>query len=109
MGARRVHPLVCRPDCPGPETVAALIDRYFAANFLERNALLQARRTVDFLTQASAEELSNYSIPGLTILSARLQADGKSVVLSTSPQAQGQTYTITINNIRDRAATPNTI
>ena len=88
------------PDATAPTAVRAFGDLYFSS------------ATVVFsepVTQASAEQLSNYSIPGLTIFSARLQADGKSVVLATSPQNQGQTYTITINNIQDRAATPNTI
>jgi hypothetical protein len=60
--------------------------------------------------QASAEQIANYAIaPGITVLSAVLQGDLQTVRLSTTEHAEGQTYTLTLNNIRDRAAVPNTI
>jgi hypothetical protein len=60
--------------------------------------------------QASAELAANYTIePGITVLSADLQADLQTVRLVTSEHAEGQTYTLTLNNIRDRAVEPNTI
>ena len=59
--------------------------------------------------QNSAENLQNYQISdGIVVLSARLKEEGKAVQLSTSQHQAGQ-YTIIINNIKDRAATPNTI
>jgi len=60
---------------------------------------------------ADAEDENNYDIdgglgtPGL----AELQPDLRTVNLTTAGQTEGQTYTITINDIRDRASTPNTI
>ena len=58
----------------------------------------------------SAEQAANYGIsPGITVLSVDLQADLQTVRLSTTEHAEGQTYTLTLNNIRDRAAVPNTI
>ena len=60
--------------------------------------------------QASAEQTANYAVtPGITVLSAVLQSDLRTVRLSTSEHAEGETYTLTLNNIRDRAQVPNTI
>jgi hypothetical protein len=60
--------------------------------------------------QASASTVSNYSITGGTAISAAaLQADTRTVVLSTSAMTNQTIYTVTVNNVRDRAKTPNTI
>jgi hypothetical protein len=60
--------------------------------------------------ETSAEDADNYTIEsGASIFSASLQADLKTVRLTTSAHMVGVTYTITIRNIRDRAAAPNTI
>jgi hypothetical protein len=62
------------------------------------------------LYQTSAETASNYEINnGITITSATLSSDHKTVTLTTSPHQDGITYTLTVNNIKDRASTPNTI
>jgi len=61
------------------------------------------------LEQASAEQISNYSItPASGVLSAALSDDLRSVILTTTPLGP-PVYTLTVNNVRDRAATPNTI
>ncbi len=52
---------------------------------------------------------SNYSIEALSVNSATLLEDGSVVELGTSSQDEGTTYTITINNVTDRAAANNTI
>jgi len=58
----------------------------------------------------SAEDVTNYSVSNdVTINSVSLNADGKSVTLMTSQLAAGVSYTLTVNNIRDVAALPNTI
>jgi hypothetical protein len=58
---------------------------------------------------ASAEQISNYALNfGAGILSASLSEDLRSVILTTTPLGSA-TYTLTINNVRDRATTPNTI
>lgn len=58
----------------------------------------------------SAETASNYSIDNvLSVSQATLQDDGKTVVLITSPLAEG-THTLTVNNVLDLAGhlvTPN--
>ncbi|MDZ7260776.1 MAG: fibronectin type III domain-containing protein, partial [candidate division KSB1 bacterium] len=60
--------------------------------------------------QASAENKANYKIDqGVEVLGATLDANLKVVHLTTTAHQRGQTYTITINNIQDRASPPNTI
>ena len=52
----------------------------------------------------SAQTPSNYSLSGgLTISGATVDASGTNVVLNTSAQTQGATYTLTINGMVDRA------
>ncbi|NOZ61223.1 MAG: hypothetical protein GXO74_06040, partial [Calditrichaeota bacterium] len=59
--------------------------------------------------KTSAENVSNYSIPGgITIESAVLDADLVTVHLKTSKHSEQQ-YTLTVNNVKDRANNPNTI
>lgn len=54
--------------------------------------------------QTSAENAANYAIDqGVTVNNAVLQADGQSVVLTTSPLLSGLTYLLTINNVLDLA------
>jgi hypothetical protein len=50
---------------------------------------------------ASAQNLANYSIPGLTISAATLDASGTGVVLTTSAQAEGADYTLTVSNVKE--------
>lgn len=63
----------------------------------------------EWVDEASAENTGNYSISdGVSVISADLCLDGKTIILKTSPMAIGAYY-LTINNIKDRAAVPNTI
>ena len=60
--------------------------------------------------EASSENMSNYGVDnGVTISGASLALDLKTVVLTTSPHTGGVTYTLNVNNIKDRASTPNVI
>ncbi|HLP76569.1 MAG TPA: lamin tail domain-containing protein, partial [Candidatus Paceibacterota bacterium] len=62
------------------------------------------------LEPVGATNKSNYSLNlGATIASVRFAGDDRTVVLETSPLSAGPTYTLTVNNVRDRATTPNTI
>ena len=62
------------------------------------------------LEQSSAENIDNYAIDnGITILSAELDNNLKTVHLNTLSHQVGITYTITINNVMDRANPPNII
>ncbi|MEY2408708.1 MAG: large repetitive protein, partial [Verrucomicrobiota bacterium] len=72
-----------------------------------------SNRVVVYFTElvdpATATNASNYAIPGIVISAPVLGADGRSVVLTTTPLTFGSNYTITVNRIRDRAATYNVI
>ena len=59
---------------------------------------------------ASATNAANYLINGgVTTTAAAFGADTKSIILTTTPLVPDQAYTLTVNNVRDRATTPNAI
>lgn len=59
---------------------------------------------------ASAINPANYGINNnVNIVSASMGVDSRTVVLTTTPMQVNVTYTLTVNNVRDQAATPNTI
>lgn len=59
---------------------------------------------------ATATNAANYSLNlGASVSSVQLVGDTRTVLLNTSPLNSGQTYMLTVNNVRDRATTPNTI
>ncbi len=58
----------------------------------------------------SAETITNYKIEtGITIYQAQLDQNNRMVHLVTSPHYPGVSYTLTVNNVSDRAPTPNYI
>lgn len=58
----------------------------------------------------SAETLQNYRIDtGITIYQVQLDQNNRTVHLVTSPHYPGVSYTVTVNNVCDRAPTPNYI
>jgi hypothetical protein len=58
----------------------------------------------------TAIDTANYSFSdGLTIRSARISQDGRTVTLLTDRQSEGVRYTLAIRGLTDRAATPNEI
>jgi len=60
--------------------------------------------------QSSATQTANYAINnGVMVTAASLGDDLRTVVLSTTPLSAQVTYTLTVNNVRDRASSPNTI
>ncbi len=62
------------------------------------------------LRTPGATNPANYAItPGMAVSSAAFGSDAATVVLTTTPLTFGNTYTLTVNNLQDRAATPNTI
>jgi regulation of enolase protein 1 (concanavalin A-like superfamily) len=61
------------------------------------------------VTAASALNLVNYSLPGVTLLGAELSAEGQLVILRTSPLTFQNGYTLTVSGIPDRASAPNGI
>jgi hypothetical protein len=62
------------------------------------------------LEQTSAENSTNYSIDNnVTIQSAVLGGDLRTVSLTTSGLSENITYSLSVNNVLDRAAVPNAI
>ena len=62
------------------------------------------------INQSDAQNLANYSLPGVTLASAALQADTKTVRITTSSSLYGSgCKVLTVNNVRDRAIPPNTL
>ena len=56
------------------------------------------------LEQNSAQAAGNYGITnGITVSSAILSTDGKRVTLATSNHTVGQSYIVTVNNVKDLA------
>ncbi len=93
--------LLVKPDAEGP--AVAWIDSAGPNN----------RIKVVFtepLAEADAGETSNYAIDrGVKVQSATLNKDLQSVTLATSPLTEGAAYSLTVRNVRDRAAKPNGI
>ncbi|MGA1235420.1 MAG: PA14 domain-containing protein [Limisphaerales bacterium] len=61
------------------------------------------------LDTASATTVGNYSISGGVTVTGAAMAGADAVILTTSTQADGTVYTITVNNVKDAAAIANTI
>lgn len=58
---------------------------------------------------ASATSAGNYAIEGLTVSSASLSGDGKTVTLATSQQQSGTKYTVAIAGVKDTTVTGNEV
>ncbi len=69
----------------------------------------------ELVNSNSAVTLGNYALSDgspVTIVSVRLRPDGRSVIISIAPSGglnPSTAYTVTVDNVTDRAATPNTI
>lgn len=62
------------------------------------------------VTVSSSESIANYHINnGIEVIDASLDSDRKSVTLTTSTLAEGTTYTLTVNNVRDSSSAANPI
>lgn len=93
--------LTVRPDVVPPTLLAAQTSG--------ENGLL----TLSFsepVDPVSASNAANYAITdGVQVQSATLDALGGTVILQTTPFTFNHTYTVTINNLTDRAGQPNPI
>jgi len=66
-----------------------------------KNATITFSEKVDL---AQAQNVANYSLPGFTVTSAVLDAEGRSVTLTFNPPlAPGQTYNLTVQGVTDVA------
>ena len=61
------------------------------------------------VTAATAGAKANYAIDGGATISSVTVVNDTTVKLITSKQAEGQVYTVTVNNVADTATPPNTI
>ncbi|HLH54495.1 MAG TPA: hypothetical protein VKY92_12845 [Verrucomicrobiae bacterium] len=62
------------------------------------------------VTAASSQNTANYSINGVTVMSAVQSTNNPAVVvLTTSPQKEGTPYTLTVNNVIDQSSSGNSI
>lgn len=85
-----------------PDTTAPTLLNAFGICGLNR-ILVNFSETLD---TASAQTAANYTLTGgVTVTSATLQADGRSVSLQTSAMAAG-TYTLNVANVSDLALNP---
>ena len=94
----------------GTLTVNADTNRPSLVSIKDANDFSQV--TVTFskpVTTASAQTLANYSIPGLGITSAVQSTNNAIVVLTTTGQKEGTSYTLTVNNIKDQSSSGNLI
>lgn len=54
------------------------------------------------MDKTKAEDISNYTISGLTVSNAQLDPSAKVITLTTSVQVPGQIYNITVSNLTDK-------
>ena len=80
---------------------------------LNANTLLENNKVnvlfSEEINQSDALNISNYMLNNLEIYSASLSDDNKSVTLEVSNMSIGQTYSLQVENIKDRAFVPNTV
>ncbi len=59
---------------------------------------------------ATGTAAGNYTINnGVNVSAASFAGNTSTIILKTTPLARGVSYTLTVNNVRDRASAPNTI
>jgi len=62
------------------------------------------------VNKADAETVANYAVDnGVAVRSVALADDGVTVTLTTAVLSEGLTYTLSVKDIKDRAARPNTV
>jgi VCBS repeat-containing protein len=82
-----------------PDTTAPALDSVSATSSTAVQVVFS-----EPVEQTSAETATNYAIDKAVALSAAvLQADGRTVLLTTSTLTQGTTYTLTVNSVQDLA------
>lgn len=92
--------LTVKPDTTAPTVVSTSGAQDLASVVITFSKLMDS---------ASSQVAANYSIAGLTVSKAVLGSGDKVVTLTTSSQAEGTSYTVAINNVKDRTGTGNLI
>ena len=85
-----------------------LVPPYVKGIFVEDDHTLRVIYS-EPVEQISATDLANYTIDGITILSAHLESDSSTVILNLSTLISDHEYNIQISNIKDQAETPLTM
>ena len=100
---RRLHVFVL----PGGESdvTAPTLIRANASRSLDQVALLFSETVADTASTASLYTLNN----GAAVTAASLQADKRTVILTTSALTAGQTYIVSVTGVRDRSSAGNLI
>jgi hypothetical protein len=106
-------------DNGGNRSVSGVSGTYTTASDVTGPSILSvdassvSRVSVKFdedVEQATAENGLNYTIePAITVFTATLQADNRTVELATSAHIVGANYTVYVSNVRDRALSPNPV
>ncbi len=92
--------LTVLPDTTAPTVVAAI-----AASDTQIDVIFS-----EAISVSRSEDSANYQIDlGISVISATLNEDGRTVNLIVSPLTADTAYTVSVSNIEDRAQTPNTI
>jgi len=82
----------------GPDSEPPLINGASAED--ASHVIVNFNESLDLLEAATA---GNYTIAGLSVSTAELLSDDRSVRLTTSAMTSGSSYTLTVNNIQDLA------
>jgi hypothetical protein len=93
------------PGLPEPDTTPPSLE--WAKSVSATHVKL---RFDEALASSSVSDVSHYQFdPPLTVQSAALDGDNQTVLLTTSEQQDGTTYTVTVSGVTDQADTPNAV
>ncbi len=102
---RVLHVFVLLQDIQSTDAVAPTLSSVTASSTLKRVLLTFSETLAD-----SAASTGNFSLNnGVTVTTAALSADKKSVLLTTTAQTPGQAYLVSVAGVRDRSASANLI
>jgi hypothetical protein len=97
----RTGVLTVLPDTNAPTVVQTVGSRFGDGFWIEFS---------EPLNTASAEFLGNYSVDnGLRLLTAKLDRSRRRVSFTTTPQAPGTTYTVTLTGVTDASSAANSV
>lgn len=78
--------------------------------YLEADLIHLAVRFNSIVDPVTATDISHYALDqNMAVTNAQIGSDPDTVILSVSPLVAGQSYTLTVNDVRDTAASANTI
>jgi len=102
---RVLHVLVLPGGEPNPDLTAPTLGAATGAQSLDKVTLFFSETVADSAATASFYTLNN----GVAVLGARLLPTKRGVILTTSPQTAGQSYTVSVTGVRDRSSNANPV